>query len=549
MRIDLSTFNGIAPAVVPHKLADGMAQLSMNTRFARPYLEGYKQLTDTGVSVPAATKSLFRYTPTHWFTSTDERVRFADATLVSDPYEYALVADVAYPKITRNTFAINVPPYPTITYRLGVPQGRLGATQPSISRIDPEVAPDPDVEVEFFTAYRISFVNGFGFEGALSEPSRQIGYYEGFDKVTVPLPTTFGGTGHYTTGAKVRIYRLNSLGTDYQFVGEAPLGTLEFVDTVTTAGLGMVAETADWFPPPDDDISINPAGPLRNLTAMPGGFFVGSTGDELCASVPGAPYAWPYRIPLGYKITGIAATGNAVVVTTEGPVFVAQGVDPSALQPTRINSNQSCVSPRSVVNVGDAVIFACPDGLVGVTGYNAELVTNHLVTKEEWKSIFRPSEVHAYHYEGKYIFFNSTSGYVFDLQNGGRLSQLDFVATAGYVDYVTDELYLMVGGKLQIFDNGQTRMPFEWRSKVYRLKDPMNFAVLRVDASGYPITVNIEAVLVDGNARTITRTVNDRKPVYLPDGYTYTELAVHIVSDKSIHSISLANSMSEILND
>lgn len=545
MKVSVKQFGGLAPQVSPTRLADGLSVMARNMRFERGVLESFRGLAPTGITLPAGTKHIYKY-GNAWMGFADPNVRVVDAAQVSDPFDYLLIADTNYPKITRNDMATNSQPYPTTTYRLGVPQGRLGNVAPYTQRIDGVGSPEEGVDIESVTAYRFSFVNGFGFEGALSEPTATIKYFEGFDRIVVTPPTSFPGTGHYLLNAKVRIYRVNSFGTDYQFVAEVPLGTPSYNDEVLSGDLGLPAETADWYPPPDDDTAINPKGPLRNLTAMPGGFFIGSTGDELCASVPGAPYAWPYRIPLGFDIKGIAVAGNSAVVATTGPIFVVQGVDPAALQPTRINSNQTCLNPRSMVNVGDAVIFAAPDGLVAVSGYDAQIITEGLVTKEEWQATFKPDQIHAYYYENKYVFFNDTAGFVFRPGKGLQsLGELSFVASAGFSNLEEDYLYLIVNGSVVAFDTAAERMQYQWQSKEFVLPVPINFGYMQVVAEQYPITVTFNYKNGAGQWISHTRSITNELPVLMPAGTTYRNFYFSISGDKAVQSVSVATNLSE----
>ena len=546
----INSFGGIAPKHHASRLPDGFAQEAVNTRFERGVLESHRGLEDSGHTLNAATRVIHKYQNLHWMGFSNPVITVADAHQVSDPWDYLLIADVEYPKVTRNDIATSSKPYPSATFRLGVPQPPVADGAPyNQFRQELDTTPEEGVDLPTTTVYRFSFVDGFGREGALSSPSPMVRFYEGFDDIVVPLPTDFVGTGHFLTDAKIRIYRANyGDGGVYQFVDEVDYGLDVYIDSIPSDELGFPPETDDWYPPPDDDTTINPSGPLRNLTAMPGGFFVGSTGDELCASVPDAPHAWPYayRIPLGYKIVGIQTTGNAAVVATTGPVYVVQGVDPSALQPTRINSNQSCVSARSMVNVGGAVIYASPDGLVGVAGYDAQLLTQELVTKEEWQEIFKPEEIHGYYYEGKYIFFNNTRGWVFRPNAGAySLSELSFVATAGYSDLETDSLYLLIGNKLQRFDEAAERLTYSWKSSEIRTATPTNFSYMRVVAEDYPVTATLTAKKANGTLSEQTITFENYEPRVLRSGHSAKEFYIHIQGNKAVKSVDLAHNRAE----
>lgn len=548
MKITVNQFKGLAPKFPSDMLPEGFSQSAINLRLERGMLESFKGLAASGINLSSTAKAIFHYMNGYWFSSSDPAVTYADAQKISDPYHYAIIADTVFPKITRYQMATASSPYPSSAFRLGVVQPQIAASLSIQQRDGFETwQPDPDVDVATYTAYRWSIVDGFGREGALSPPTTIVNYYQKQQFVDVALPQVPVAATYYMTGALVRIYRVNpSDGGVYQFVGEVPFGTTLYSDFISDESLGLPPETEDWYPPPDDDADLNPGGPLRNLTPMPGGFFIGSSGDELCASVVDAPHAWPYRKSLGDKIQGIAVMGNAAVVATTGAPYVVQGVDPSALQPTVLDSNQACVSPRSVVGVGPAVIYASPDGLVAVSGYEAKVITSQIITSEEWRRDFSPSQIHAYHYEGNYVFFTATRGYILRLQDGMALTELGFNATAGYSDLAQDKLYLMVGGTLQVFGESATRLSYTWKSRVYRFDWPTSFACIRVNADAYPVTINTHCRKPNGIVKTIVTTVNGNEPKMLPAGFSYSELWFEVTSDKAIKSIAIASDRSEL---
>lgn len=549
MLIKIRPVGGIAPMMDPTDLPDTMAQTAVNMRFDRQNLESFRGLDPAGVSIPAGTKSLYKY-GTAWLTSSNATVRFVDVAMTSDPFDYLAYTPDDYPRMTRNDIATNSMPYPSAGYRLGVPQPEMVNLVPTVNRIDPQKTPDTDVDIPVTTVYRFSYVDGWGREGALSQPTQRVEYYEGFDSVTINTLISPVKNGHYTTGAKIRIYKLNPASNIFQYLDEVSAGVSSYTDTTTFDELGEAPETEDWYPPPDDDNAVNPGGPLKNLVLMAGGFLLGSSGSEICASVPDVPHAWPYRQSLPYPVVGIITVDNSAVVATTGPTYVIQGVDPASLQPTRINTNQSCLSARSMVNIGGAVIYAAPDGLVGVSGYDAKLLTENLLTKEEWQSTFKPKEIHAYYYEGKYLFFNNSKGWIFSPGKGqASLSELSFVATAGFNDLESDTLYLIVNGSLVKFDSGSTRLSYDWKSKKFRLDTATNFAYAQLIAPSYPVTVTFSFTLMNNTVRTVNATFNNALPRNMPSGYVYSAFDVSISGDKVVRSIALAHSASEFLSD
>ena len=554
MLLKINDFGGIGPKFHASRLPEGLSQQAVNMRFERDVLESYRGFNTTGITLSANTKVIFKYDNVYWMGFNDSDISVADAHKVSDPHKYLLIASTDFPRVTRKDIATTSQPYPSSTFRLGVPEvGNNHAFAPVASPIDPNAStPDEDLDIPTVTVYRYAFVDGFGREGALSDPTKSVKFFEGYHKVGLWLPTAFKRimADVNLLGAKLRIYRANyGSGGVYQFVDEVPWGTQQYFDEVLSEDLGMAPETEDWFAPPDDDVEINPGGPLRNLTPMPGGFFVGSSGDELCASVVDAPHAWPYRISLGDRIVGIETIGNAAVVATIGPTYVVQGVDPASLQPTRINTNQSCVAARSMVNIGEAVIYASPDGLVGVAGYEARLLTQDLITKEEWQRDFKPEEIHAYYYEGKYIFFNATKGWVFRPGGGVySLSELDFVATAGYSDLESDTLYLLINGQLVTFDTNENRLSYTWVSREFRTASPTNFSYMRVVAEEYPVVATLICKKLNGALDEQTLTFVDYEPQLLKSGFTAKEFSIRVQGTKAVKTVDLAHRKSEFDN-
>ena len=99
------------------------------------------------------------------------------------------------------------------------------------------------------------------------------------------------------------------------------------------------------------------------------------------------PHAWPadYRIAIDEEIVGIAATSNGVVVGTKGTPYLVTGTDPSSMVAIRIESGEACLSKRSMVDMGEYILYAGPDGIVAVQGATASVVTEALITPEQWQ--------------------------------------------------------------------------------------------------------------------------------------------------------------------
>ena len=270
------------------------------------------------------------------------------------------------------------------------------------------------------------------------------------------MPSSNNPSGNYffSTAAKKRIYRSNtgSNFTDFQFVGEVAFSATSFSDTVASAALGEVLPSGTWIGPPDDDTALYPDGPMQGLTAVGNGVMAGFSGKRFCLSEPFLPHAWPidYRITLEEDIVDIAATGNGVVAMTNGTPYFITGTDPAALTPIRIDLAQACVNRNSVVDMGEYVLYASPDGLVAVSGASGEVVSRGLISVEQWNNDFYPTLIRAFRHEGTYVAFYNNSGTLGGWYYDPRAAESAFSTITlsaeirgGFEDPKSGQLYVM----------------------------------------------------------------------------------------------------------
>ncbi len=131
-------------------------------------------------------------------------------------------------------------------------------------------------------------------------------------------------------------------------------------------------------------------------------------------SEPFQPHAWPvsYRITIDEPIVSIAATSNGLVVGTEGTPYLIAGSDPASMAAIRIESAEACLSKRSMVDMGETIMFAGPDGLIAASGVQVINATEQLLTPAQWQADFYPSTITGFNWQGRYVgFYNTGSGY------------------------------------------------------------------------------------------------------------------------------------------
>lgn len=339
------------------------------------------------------------------------------------------------------------------------------------------------------------------------------------DTVTVTLGSVPSGRNI----TKRRLWRsaTGSSSSAFLFQGEYASGTTVVSDTKTDSTLGEACPTFGWAEPP--------AG-LKGLVGMPNGVMLGFVGNTVHACEPYVPYAFPakYDIPLESPIVGIAVAGQTAVVTTTGATYLISGADSMSLSAEKLPINQACMSRRSMVAIGNSVIYASPDGLVVVEGGNATVMTESIISKKDW-NYYRPSTIIAAEYEGKYCAFcvadsdGQMPAYyppkclVFDLA-AKTFVEVESGADAVFSDKATDSLYVLNGTQVKnFFPTAGTPLRLVWAKRNY-LPAHESFAWLAVEADFAVDGSTSVAVYINPGlyASAYLVTVTNNKPVRLP---------------------------------
>jgi hypothetical protein len=329
--------------------------------------------------------------------------------------------------------------------------------------------------------------------------------------ISTPSPSTFTVQGNYsaatswgraapwnTTGMKRRLYRSAGTNATYQLVNDN-VGT-SHSDTLTdTQIMGDTLISSNWLPPPTN---------LRGIIALPSGAMAGFAGNQLCYSEPFQPHAWPlaYRFGADHEIVAIESFGNTVVAATAGKPYVSSGVEPSSSSMDSVDQVWPCLSKRSIVSVGDGVMYATSNGMAYVGAAGASIWTDPFFTKVEWQPK-DPSSMVASMSEGKvFIRWVGTDGtkgvMVFDpkTQNSG-MSLLSDVPDEIYTDPRNGKLYFVDSRGILLYDMlTGARLPYSWRSKEYYLSQPVNFGIAKVDYVSEQSVADYDAELAAYNA-------------------------------------------------
>lgn len=304
--------------------------------------------------------------------------------------------------------------------------------------------------------------------------------------VAFQVPGNFAGATAWarkapwnTTGMKRRLYRSAGSSGNYQLVDD-DVGT-SYNDTLTDAQiLGDELISQGWEPPPAD---------LHGLIALPNGALAGFFKNQLCYSEPYQPHAWPiaYRRATDHEIVGIQSFGTTVVACTAGMPYVAQGTEPENVTLESVDQVWPCLSKRSIVSIGDGVLYATSHGMAYVGMNGPSMWTQPFFSRTEWLPL-DPSSMVSAMAEGR-IFVR------WDGQAGGKGVMVFSPAEAGigltllsdcpdelYSDPRNGKLYLVGTDGIRQYDAGiGARIDFSWKSKEYHLPMPLNLGVAKVD--------------------------------------------------------------------
>jgi hypothetical protein len=543
----LQTFGGKAPKVFARLLPEDMAQTATNCRLDSGRLEPWKDNLSSSQSfvasyaISGATKTIFKYNDSVWMGS-DEEIDIVRSPIAEDPHERIYVTGIGgssgYPRMTTGTIVGN-----STYYRLGMPKPE-DLTSVTLSPVNSANADD---EVPQSVSYVFTYVSYYGEEGVNCDAEgAQIVDRHTDQTVTLDFPPV--PSGGYRFLYK-RVYRTDA-GGSYRFVQNVPIYQDTFTDTVSDLNLREEIPTVKNDAPADDATADHKDGPLLGLVAMPNGILAGFSGQTVSFSEAFQPHAFPdeYKLTVKSDIVALSPLNTGLLVLTKGKPAIVQGLDPSSMSMMEIDSSLSCMSKRSVVDMGEFTIYSSPDGLVMATDSGLKLITEQTFTRDQWQA-FGPSSIKGYLWEGQYIGFYShggvSKGFIFDPRGGKNgYTDLDFYATAGYNDLEDDSLYLVVGGALVKFAEGSTPQSFVWRGKKFYTPRPINPAVAKVDCDGYSPNPTFK-LYADGELKH-TQTVTDSNTFRLPSGYKAHEFEIELAGSVSINEVCVYESAEEL---
>lgn len=307
-----------------------------------------------------------------------------------------------------------------------------------------------------------------------------------------PSPTVFTVPGNFagatawsrvapwnTSNMKRRLYRSAGTAAMFQLVSDNV--PTSYNDTLTDAQiLGDELISLGWELPP-----VN----LKGLIDLPNGSLVGFFDNQVCYSEPFQPHAWPtaFRRGTTFDVVGLGSYGTTVVACTKSDPFICEGSEPAVVTAESANQVWPCLSKRSVISVGDGVMFATTYGMAYIGRTGSEIWTRSLFTRYEWNPL-QPHTMVAAKAEGRiFVRYESDTGakgmLVFDQENPQiGLTMLSLYPDEIYSDRVNGQFYLVNEDGIKRYDAASgERVNYEWLSREYTFQKPVNFGACKVD--------------------------------------------------------------------
>jgi hypothetical protein len=334
--------------------------------------------------------------------------------------------------------------------------------------------------------YVYTYVTSFGEESAPSPVSNDLLWSSGLSVKLSGFEMPIDTTRSITTQ---RIYRSQTSlsGTDLYFIAERNVSASDFIDNIAQSQQNEPIPSLDWNTPPDD---------LNGLIPLPNGMMAAFTGKELYFCEPWRPHAWPekYVLTMDYEIVALGAYGTTIVVATKGQPYIVAGASPDTMSQEKLELNLPCINARGLVDLGYAIAYPSHDGLVVASSSGARVVTDQLMTRDDWLRT-APERFVGGQFYGRYfasyeyvdpLQVTQSGSFIIDLTGQTPfLNRTNYRSTATWYDIAGGNLYLCLD-KTDIYQwdslDSQNEI-LTWRSKHFVIPQPTNFGVILIEAS------------------------------------------------------------------
>ena len=471
--IKIENFGAMVPIRDATLLPNNCAAYCSNAWLYKGTVQGFRQNDPVYTCISPDTNYVYRIPDT-----ANAKPDFVNSTWVefADKYTNVIRAPMIEDRYHRYYFfsPSEAPSYNTLEgIRASAPALTLGIPAPHVAPVlSCSGGTLTSLEVR---AYVYTWVSAFGEEGPPSPTATLTGTTDGTWSVrlTAPLPADLEGRNLAT----LHIYRTVADGTGgaqfYQLVSLS-ITSLGYVDVLLdTAITGKEVLPSNTFDAPPSN--------LQGCVVMANGMLAGWANEvELWFCEPYYPHAWNpgYTISVDATIVGLAAIGTSLLVMTEGSPWIATGVTPGTITLGKIAAKEPCVSRQSIVASGEGGYYASLNGLICLNPGGTQVVTQHLMTKQDWVAL-DPYDFMGARYTTSYMAFiadgpvDGDNGLLLDMADKNMtLGRLAF--SGGVQNVMQDELsgdvFILSNATVFQFDPEIATLltPYKWTSKTFQ---------------------------------------------------------------------------------
>ena len=473
--LKLEAFAGLIPRASPRLLPPMAATVARNTKLLNGEVRGFRALreeADFSAGAVSPVRRAFRVVdnagvlPDTWLTFDSRDVDVLRSPIVNDTHDRYFWAGDGRPMMNTYARIKNGDP----GYFLGIP----------IPQNAPAVAPPAGTDET--RAYVYTFESSFGEEGQPSPPTVATGDAGQWDLSNIDTTVPDAASRDIT---KVNIYRTVTGGTssNFYYVATINLGVSVYADNEASSAVAAnpLLESTLWAEPPID---------LEGFVVMPNGYLVGWKGRRLVFSEAYRPHAWPaeYELSTEFPIVGLVVWGSTLVIGTKSQPYFGQGNSPASFTMQKLDAVEPCLSRRGMVATTAGAYYPSINGLILANSSGAKVITQDILTKEEWAT-YNPQDIYAAQLGLQYIAFNSQNfGFIFNpTEPNTKLIELDtFDDIEGVeTDRYSGNVLLLANDRAMEWDPANSeRLNWRWQSKLYHFPEPLNFGAIRLHFKG-----------------------------------------------------------------
>jgi hypothetical protein len=315
-----------------------------------------------------------------------------------------------------------------------------------------------------------------------------------------------------------------------------------FVDRTNPSDAGIVMFTDDFDAPPSD---------LEGLLLYTSNTYVGFSGNTVCFSEPNYPYAWPveYQIPVAHNVVGIGHFMETVVVCTDSVPYMSSGTSPQSMVIQPLPYKRPCLAKSGIVSIPSGVIYPTNDGLFMISASGCQLITDGLITREQWND-YDLTNIQAEYYDDRYYAFfeNSRNGFYIDIAEPLRIIDIQLPASCTFKNVFTDgnDLYVQCTNNAiyKWDDDEDSPLTYTWKSKKFQILTAMNMSAGRIIGSlNGDLTVNIYA---DDELKA-SYDITDETIFRLPAGYRAKVYEIELIGTDNVDVASIGSSVNQMI--